>query len=342
MERERTSKIIAAYGADPARWPEDERDGVRAALSADLPLRRQAEDAASLDALLFGWAVQGPGDDETAARAAAEVALRAAHPRRRWLPGLFGGAGIAAAVAAAVLLNPVLSDKPVPMPRTCRARRPGRIVDGNRVERSDRQPPVVDDLYPNPRRGKPYMIRALTRAALLLAATAAVPALADAGPQSHGGPGGHPMMNRFGHSGGSHGMGGVLAGLTPEGRQILGDAMRETKRPENDALDVARDRVLQLLEADRLDVPALRRAMSEEHRLGEAQQQRRQEAMLAAFQKLSPRDRQAFSVGMRSQHFKMEQRRKDMDRRMKDMRERWGNRGQGSDGPPPAPAQPQR
>lgn len=190
-------------------------------------------------------------------------------------------------------------------------------------------------------------------AALLLAATA-VPAFADAGPAMDGPPPPPPgMMGPGGHGGpggrgGDHmrgpgewgGMGGVLSGLTPEGRKTLADAMRETRRPENDSLDTARDKVLQILEADRLDVAALRRAMGEEHRLGEAQQQRRQEAMLGAFQKLSPRDRQAFATAMRSEHFKMEQRRKDMDTRMSKMRERWAKRGGqpgGPDMPPPPP-----
>ena len=187
---------------------------------------------------------------------------------------------------------------------------------------------------------------ALKAAALLLAASTAMPAFAQAAPPAGpDGPGKRIIIQRFergpdGHGQGmmgGHGgpgmMGGTLAGLTPEGRKILGDAMRDNRGGEGrDAVDAARDKMLQLLEADRLDVPALRRAMGEEHRLAEAQQQRHQEAMLAAFQKLSLRDRKAFSVGMRNQHYRMEQMRKDMDGRMKRFRDRAGR----ADMPPPS------
>ncbi len=189
----------------------------------------------------------------------------------------------------------------------------------------------------------------LKAAMLMLAASTAMPALAQAAPTpqpggpdgpgrrviiqrfEHGGPGGPGMMGGPGMKGPGM-MGGTLAGLTPEGRKILGDAMRDNRGEGRDAVDVARDKMLQLLEAERLDVGALRRAMGEEHRLAEVQWQRHQEAMLAAFQKLSLRDRKAFSVGMRNQHYRMEQMRKDMDGRMKRFRDRAGR----PDMPPPS------
>ena len=179
----------------------------------------------------------------------------------------------------------------------------------------------------------------VTKAAALLLAAIAVPALAQTAPphQLRAGAGpddgrGHRMMvKRFDHGGPGMGaggmMGGTLAGLTPEGRKILGDAMRGARDGNRDAIGVARQKMLELLEADRLDVGALRRAMSEEHALAERQQQQNQDAMLSAFQKLSPRDRKAFAVSMRNQHYRMEQIRKDMDTRMSRMRDGWGKPG---------------
>jgi Spy/CpxP family protein refolding chaperone len=127
----------------------------------------------------------------------------------------------------------------------------------------------------------------MTRLSLLaLAALLSTPALAQTPPPPPpGGPGMHGgrMADR------------AFPSLSPEGRKIMMDAMRET-RGESDRTDVraARDRVGTVLSADKLDVNALRQAMDAERKLVDAQQQRRQEAMIAAFQKLSAADRKAF------------------------------------------------
>jgi Spy/CpxP family protein refolding chaperone len=123
---------------------------------------------------------------------------------------------------------------------------------------------------------------------LALAALLSAPALAQTPPPPHGGPGGPGMQ------------GGRMAerafpSLSPEGRKIMTDAMRETRGEADRAeLRAARDRVGTVLSADRLDVNALRQAMDAERKLVDTQQQRRQEAMIAAFQKLSAADRKAF------------------------------------------------
>jgi Spy/CpxP family protein refolding chaperone len=121
---------------------------------------------------------------------------------------------------------------------------------------------------------------------LALAALLSAPALAQTPPPPPpGGPGMHGgrMAER------------AFPSLSPEGRKIMMDAMRET-RSETDRTDVraARDRVGTVLSADKLDVTALRQAMDAERKLVDAQQQRRQEAMIGAFQKLSAADRKAF------------------------------------------------
>lgn len=112
--------------------------------------------------------------------------------------------------------------------------------------------------------------------------------------------------------GGRHGGPGMaMRSLSPEGRQIMATAMREqADQADRAALKAARDRVNELLGADRLDVAALRRAMDEERRLAGEQHQRRQEAMLGAFQKLSAADRKAFAADARTGRDRMGERMK--------------------------------
>ncbi len=87
-----------------------------------------------------------------------------------------------------------------------------------------------------------------------------------------------------------------FANMSPEGRQVLAEAMRgEAGAEERARVRAARDRVLALVAAERLDVAALRRAMEEERRLVEQQHAARQARMLAAFQKMSAEDRRAFA-----------------------------------------------
>lgn len=61
MTPERLNEIIAAYGSEPSRWPEAEREAAQSVLAAaDIALLR---DAAALDAALDAWGVAETSPD---------------------------------------------------------------------------------------------------------------------------------------------------------------------------------------------------------------------------------------------------------------------------------------
>ncbi len=178
-----------------------------------------------------------------------------------------------------------------------------------------------------------------------LALTLAAPLLAQAAPPAPPAPpmAGEPhVMKRIiiRNGPGMDGMpmmGGMMSKLSPEGRDILRQAMAEGPREVNRAaVDAARKKMLDILAADRLDVGALRSAMSEERAIAARQQESHQASMLAAFQKLSAADRKAFAESMRGMHMQMEMRMKGMGQRMKMMHMGPGGPG-GDDMPPPPP-----
>lgn len=123
---------------------------------------------------------------------------------------------------------------------------------------------------------------------------------------------------------------GLYAGMSEEGRRSLSEAMRgnpQDRLAERRAVSAARDKVMTILEAERLDSAALRRAMDEERTAAEATHQRRQAAVFAALQRLSPADRKAFAANARA-----------MKNRMDDRLRAWEARGggpapEGPDGP---------
>ncbi len=98
----RAAEIIAAYGADPARWPDAERATALHVIAAS-PVLTAAQDAArTLDADLVRWA-QAPlagGIPANAAATAAAAAMRRPRPFLRWA----AGTGIAASLAAGLVL----------------------------------------------------------------------------------------------------------------------------------------------------------------------------------------------------------------------------------------------
>lgn len=89
--------------------------------------------------------------------------------------------------------------------------------------------------------------------------------------------------------------GPMFGNVSPEGRNILMEAMRGAGG-DRSAIHASRDRVNAVIGADKLDVAALKRAMDDERRLVDAQQAKRQDAMLVAVQKLSVTDRKAFAA----------------------------------------------
>lgn len=136
--------------------------------------------------------------------------------------------------------------------------------------------------------------------ALPVAAQAAAPAPAPA-PQPgmhagpHGGKGGMRMQ--------------MFASLSPAGQQVMRDAMKGIdRRADHAAIQAARDKILVLLDADKLDVAALKRAMEAERATAEAMHNKRQAALLSAYQKLSLADRKALVAEARAMRARMESR----------------------------------
>lgn len=116
-------------------------------------------------------------------------------------------------------------------------------------------------------------------------------------------------MGRHGR-GGDHMGRGSFAGMSEAGREVMREAMRDRseRRADRDAVRAARDRMLTLLDAERLDAGALRRAMDEEREIANASRERKQAQLLAGFAKLSVADRRAFVASSRAMRERMEMR----------------------------------
>lgn len=179
-------------------------------------------------------------------------------------------------------------------------------------------------------------LRALA-AGLLLAAAA--PVLAQTPPpagspppagvmQPHRG-GMQAHRGGMGHGGAGWGHRVSFPSMSEAGGKIMKDAMRDggDRKAERESLRAARDRMLTLVEADRLDTAALKRAMDDERNAANASRERHQAAMLNAFGKLSVADRKAFVADSRAIKARMEQ-------RMQGWR---GKRGMTDDMPAPPP-----
>ena len=173
------------------------------------------------------------------------------------------------------------------------------------------------------------------RAALAAALIAAAPALAQMPPP--GGPGA-PMPGMNGPDGpmggpmhrGMHGMMAkrMFGDMSEAGRATMMDAMKAgADRGAHEQVKAARERMLAVLDAERLDTAALKRAMDDERMTANANRERVQTAMLGGFAKLSVADRKAFVADARSMKSRMEE-------RMGAWRK---GRGPGGDMPPPPP-----
>jgi Spy/CpxP family protein refolding chaperone len=168
--------------------------------------------------------------------------------------------------------------------------------------------------------------RALTSvmpAALLLAV--ATPALAQTPAPATPGAAAAP---RGGHDRGGMHHRGMFATLSEPGRATMREAMKgdvAARQADRAAVKAARDRMLTVLEAERLDMAALKKAMADERNAANASRERMQASMAAGFAKLSVADRRAFVAEAKAMRARM-------DERMKGWK---GRRGGGDDMPEP-------
>jgi len=153
----------------------------------------------------------------------------------------------------------------------------------------------------------------------VFALIAALPAVAQMPPPPPGetmpgpdGAGRAPMRGPMGGHmggpmGGMRGMQRMFGSMSEAGRATMTTAMRGTDpRAGHMATKAARDRMLAVLDGDRLDPVALKRAMDDEREAATAAKVRRQAAMLGAFQQLSLADRRAFVADARAMRMRMD------------------------------------
>lgn len=107
MRRKRFRQLLAAYGAEPGRWPAAEREAALALVAADPALRALLDDERPLDRLLDAHDPASSPD-----LAAAEISLpRRLPPQRRGLGAWLGGRWLwpeVATLATAALIGLVI------------------------------------------------------------------------------------------------------------------------------------------------------------------------------------------------------------------------------------------
>ncbi|MBB4631863.1 hypothetical protein [Sphingosinicella soli] len=114
-----------------------------------------------------------------------------------------------------------------------------------------------------------------------------------------------------------------FAEMSPQGAAIIAQALQAQRIPSNaEEVRKARQKVLDLISAERLDIDAIRKAQAEERALAIKEHARAQEKMLKAYQRLSLQDRRAFANGMRAQEERMIQHLARARERMKDAQQR--------------------
>lgn len=104
---QRFAALLDAWGADPARWPETERDAALALLAQSEAARRQRAQAAHLDALLAGLDAPAPSGELRLRilRVAPVAGERRGSPWRRLWDELGGWRLAMPALAAALALG---------------------------------------------------------------------------------------------------------------------------------------------------------------------------------------------------------------------------------------------
>lgn len=107
MDRDRLIALADAFGADPRRWPRDEREAARALLNSDPAARAALDQAAELDAMLDA-APRPAVSADLRDRVIASAASAGLKPRGRFHIGRllwWSGAGWAAAACAGVVFG---------------------------------------------------------------------------------------------------------------------------------------------------------------------------------------------------------------------------------------------
>ena len=136
-------------------------------------------------------------------------------------------------------------------------------------------------------------------------------------------------------------MGMAFGAMSEAGRTAMMAARRgdrDADRADHDRVRTARDRMLGLLGAERLDAAALKRAMDDEREAANAMKARRQAALFTAFQSLSVADRKAFVEDARNLRHRVERR---VERHMHRGMKLRGDHGMTTP-IPPVPPQPPR
>jgi uncharacterized membrane protein len=103
----------------------------------------------------------------------------------------------------------------------------------------------------------------------------------------------------------------VMMKLSPEGRKIMMDSMRaqpDLMKENREKQRINHDRILAIINADKFDAGALKKAFAEERNLNEAAQQNRQDALVSTLSKLSDADRKIVATSMMEMRDKMQER----------------------------------
>jgi hypothetical protein len=111
MTPERFHTLVGAYGADPRRWPSHEREDALAwARAHRAEAQATLDEALELDAWLARDTIVPPTRafvEQIVATAPGLAPVRAAAPKRRlwWSGAAFAGAGLAGALAGALVMS---------------------------------------------------------------------------------------------------------------------------------------------------------------------------------------------------------------------------------------------
>ena len=81
MDEKRLTRILAAYGGDPRRWPDDERQAALSLLDRSPALRALQQQELALDGTLDSWVLPAPSSALVGAVLEARKPVRPAGPR---------------------------------------------------------------------------------------------------------------------------------------------------------------------------------------------------------------------------------------------------------------------